>query len=106
MPFKFQTEKKKIPATKDRRRKLTHEQREEIRANPKGLSQRSLAREFGVSRRTVQFILDPLKLEQNLLRREERGGWFKYYDKDKHREAMQDHRKYKKELNEKGELID
>ena len=29
----------------------------------------------------------------------------KYYDKEKHRETMKDHRQYKKELYDKNELV-
>jgi transposase len=88
----------------DRRRKLTDSQRIEIKANREGLSQRKLASKYGVSRRTIQFILDPEKRAENLKRREERAGTKQYYDKDKHRESMKDHRRYKKELLEKGLL--
>ena len=63
MPFK--SEKIKIQGTKhDRRRKLTKEDKEEIYANPLGLSQRVLAAKYGVSRRTIQFVLDPRKAKR------------------------------------------
>lgn len=88
----------------DKRVKLTSEQRHEIFLNKEGLSQRSLAKLYGVSRRTIQFILDPDKLKENLKRREERGGTKQYYDKEKHKDYVQSHRLYKKELNEKGLL--
>ena len=97
MPYK--SEKIKIEGTKhDRRRKLTDADKEEIKSNPLGLSQRKLALMYGVSRRTIQFTLDPQKLEENKKRRAERGGSKKYYDKDAHKESMKEHRKYKHEL--------
>lgn len=88
----------------DRRRKLTDDEREEIALNPRGLSQRALAREYGVSRRLITFILDPKKHEENKQRRQERGGSKAYYDVDKHRESMQGHRKYKRKLLDEGKL--
>ena len=56
-----------IPYEKDGRRKLTNEDKEVIRNLKDEYSQRQLAAKFGVSRRTIQFILDPKKLEANLL---------------------------------------
>lgn len=84
--------------TLDKRVKLTPTQREEIATNKQGLSQRKLAAEYGVSRRTIQFILDPEKHKQNLLRRKERGGTMVYYDKKKNSAAIKKHRAYKKQL--------
>ncbi len=104
MPFK--SEKLKMKKSDDRRRKLTDAQRSEIAVNAGGLSQRELARMYGVSRRTVQFILDPAKAEQNKLRREERGGSKIYYVKEKHTIATREHRQYKQQLYLKGLLID
>lgn len=88
----------------DRRIKLTDEQREEIKSNPLGLSQRRLAAMYEVSRRTIQFILDPEKLEENKKRREERGGSKEYYDKEKNTKAMREHRQYKNQLYKEGKL--
>ena len=103
MPYKH-TELK-IPRNIDKRVKLTYEQREEIRQNKLGLSQRALAMEYNVSRRTIQFILDPSKLEENLKRRAERGGSSKYYDKELHKGYMKTYRQRKQKLMLKGELI-
>jgi len=63
-----------------------------------GESHNKIARRFKVSKRTVQFILDPDKLAQNKLRREERGGSTLYYEKDKHKEAIKSLRRYKQKL--------
>jgi len=63
-----------------------------------GSSQRELARRFKVSKRTIQFILDPSKLEENLKRRAERGGSSIYYDRGVHNEAIKSLRKYKQKL--------
>ena len=64
----------------------------------RGLSQRKLAALFNVSRRLITFIIDPAKHTDNLERRRERGGSKQYYNKDKHTEAIKEHRKYKHKL--------
>lgn len=103
MPYKSQ--KIKIAGTKyDRRIKLTPEQKEEIFQNKDGLSQRALAKAYGVSRRTIQFILHPKKLEENKKRREERGGWTQYYDPSTWPETMKEHRRYKQDLKLQGKI--
>lgn len=105
MPFK--SEKILIENTSfDRRVKLTDNDKELIRKIRKeeNLSQRELARKFNVSRRLIQYILDPEKLEENKRLREERGGSKQYYNKEKHREYMKDHRRYKQDLYTKGEI--
>ena len=90
--------------TLDRRIKLTEEQRVEIFENRQGLSQRKLAELYEVSRRTIQFILDPSKLEQNKKLRAEKGGSKIYYDKEKHRVSTKEHRDYKKKLHLEGKI--
>ena len=91
----------------DRRVKLTDDDKELIRkiSKEENLSQRELARKFNVSRRLIQYVLDPEKLTENKRIREERGGSKQYYDKEKHREYMKDHRRYKQDLYIKGEII-
>ena len=91
----------------DRRVKLTDDDKELIRkiSKEENLSQRELARKFNVSRRLIQYVLDPEKLTENKRIREERGGTKQYYDKEKHREYMKDHRRYKQDLYIKGEII-
>jgi hypothetical protein len=88
----------------DRRVKLTPEQKSEIHKNVLGLSQRELARIWNVSRRTIQFILHPEKLEENKKRRAERGGWKQYYDSDLWAETMKEHRRYKQKLKVEGKI--
>lgn len=96
-----------IKGTKhDRRVKLTPEDKKTIKklyASGKW-STRGLAREYQVSKRLIQFTLDPKKLEENKQRRAERGGSKQYYDKNKWREAMKEHRHYKHKLYIKGEI--
>jgi len=101
----YNSEKIIIAGTKyDKRIKLSDEDRKEIVSLYKlpEWSQRKLAKKFGVSRRLIQFILDPEKHQRNLERRKETGGSKQYYDKDKWREEMKKHRKYKQELHLKG----
>ena len=51
----------------DKRKKLTQAQKEEIAEliNSSKLGDRKIAEQFGVSRRTVQFLRTPSKLVQN-----------------------------------------
>ena len=66
MPYK--SEKIKLSETQDRRRKLTEKQKEEIRAiYATGVcGARPLAKQFGVSRKTIQVIVNPHELEDVL----------------------------------------
>ncbi|HAX18414.1 MAG TPA: hypothetical protein DCY00_07465 [Actinobacteria bacterium] len=104
MPYK--SESIIIAHTKhDRRIKLTDEQRKEIPEKYlSGISQRKLAKMYSVSRRLISFIINPSVYEENLKRREERGGTKFYYDKKKHREYIKDHRRYKQKLKITGEI--
>jgi hypothetical protein len=105
MPYKFQTDKTLLPRDKDRRVKLTDVQREQIKENIEGLSQRKLADKYGVSRRMIAFIVDPSKLEENKKRREERGGWKQYYNKEEHTFATREHRHYKQKIMQSEQSI-
>lgn len=67
----------------------------------RGLSSRKLASMFNVSRRLVQFIIDPNKHKENLERRRENGGSSLYYNKEYHAQKTKEHRIYKKQLFEK-----
>jgi Zn-dependent peptidase ImmA (M78 family) len=101
----YLSEKIKIAKTKhDKRCKLTDVQKEEIREEYKDpeSSQRKLARKYNVSRRLIQYILDPEKLKENRRRRLERGGWRQYYDSEKNTKYMRTHRAYKQKLHIEG----
>lgn len=106
MPYKHESSGKTIPTELKRTARLTDAEREKIKENPDNLSQRALARQYGVSRRTIQFILDPKKLEENKKRREERGGSKIYYDREKHTASIRAHRRYKKRLDDASLLND
>ena len=99
MPHEHERKKTPMPEGKDRRVKLNDTQRERIRQLHKaGASMRQLACSFSVSRRLIDFICHPEKLERNKECRQQRGGWRQYYDKENHRETMKEHRHYKKEV--------
>ena len=69
-------------------------------------SQRGLAKLYGVSRRLIVFILDPLKHQANIARKQELLKTKSYYDKDKQRAYMRSHRQYKQQLYLDNKLID
>ena len=105
MPYKNETLKLKLPREKDKRVKLSLEDREEIKRLYGKVSQRQLARDFGVSRSLVRWYGDPDKHKQNLKRRAERGGSMIYYDKKKSIKAIRETRRKRQELYLKGELL-
>ncbi|MFW9871886.1 MAG: hypothetical protein ACFFG0_02210 [Candidatus Thorarchaeota archaeon] len=99
MPFK--SEKIIIANTQfDKRIKLSREDKEKIISLYKNtnVSQRDLAKMFNVSRRLIQFILYPEKLEENKKRRAEHGGWKQYYNKKSNAKSQKKHRHYKQKL--------
>lgn len=101
MPYKSQN--LKIAGTShDRRRRLTDKQKDEINALKDSISVTSCAKIYGVSKRTIQFLWYPERLERNKQLRQERGGHHQYYDKEKHREYIKQHRHHKQELYLKG----
>ena len=101
MPYK--SEKLKLPPNKDRRRKLTDEQKEEIkRIYAEGkCGTRPLAKQFGVSRSTIQIIVNPAIAERVKQRTKEH--WRDYRPSKKEwATTMKEHRHYKQELYLKG----
>ena len=103
MPYK--SEKIKLPPTKDRRRKLTDEQKEEIRliyAEGK-VGTRPLAKQFGVSRSLIQGIVNPDIAERN--RQRTKDHWRDYRpSKEERAKTQREHRRYKQDLYLKGEI--
>lgn len=96
------TDKNRIGRENDRRRKVSDAEREEIiqRYND-GQSQRKIARETGVSRRQIGFIVDPERYKAHLERNKKNEHWKKYYDKDTRRIYMQRYRARLKALGKK-----
>lgn len=105
MPYK--SERIKLSKEQDRRIKLTDDQREEIRNKySTGLySQRTLAKEYNVSRRLISFILDEEKQKRNaeLFKIRKSDGRYKP-TKEEWAKTVREHRRYKQELYLKGEL--
>jgi hypothetical protein len=106
MPYVSQ--KIKLQPTQKKSLKLTDEQKEEIRRiyAQGGTSWNNLAKEYGVSKRLIGFILKPETLKENYQRRVDNGGSKRYYDKDKHTVAMRKHRQYKQGLYVNGKLVE
>lgn len=102
MPYK--SEKIKLSEYQDRRRKLTEDQKEEIRKiYASGVcGTRPLAKQYGVSKSTIQLIVNPTRREA--VKRRIKEHWRDYYDTKKAVEAIRKTRKYKHELYLKGEL--
>ncbi len=63
-----------------------------------GWSQRQLAAHFNVSRRQIQFILDPKKQEANYQKRLEKGGSKQYYDKEYNTKSVRESRNKKHKI--------
>ena len=102
-------EKLHIPKELDLRIKLSDEDKEEIQyryLEIGGVSQRDLAKEYGVSRRLIQFAIYPEKQKENYEQRQRRGGSKQYYSKERNTDAMRRHRAYKRGLMKKGLLVD
>lgn len=89
----------------DRRVKLIPCKREMVHYwYQKGVSIRAIAKMFAVDKRLIQFELFPERKQKNLSDRQDIGGTKIYYDKEKHRETMKEHRNYKNKLF-KNEII-
>ena len=98
MPYKFETDKKKLPKELDRRIKLTNEDREEIiKLISSWLSDSKIGSMFWVSRKTIYFIRNPEQLLKNKQDYKIRRSDWRYYSKQKQTEAIQKTRIYKKE---------
>lgn len=105
MPYK--SEKINLPPEYDRRRKLTEEQKEEIRVKyATGFySQRQLAREYNVSRRLITFCIDDTKREKCAEQFKERRKDGRYKPTKKEWAAItRDHRRYKNNLYRQGKI--
>lgn len=98
MPYKSEKLIKLEGTSKDRRRKLLDEKKDEICSLKGQIGRNECARLFNVSRRTVDFLWHPEKLQKNKQLRQERGGWKHYYSKDQHKESMKNWRHYKQEI--------
>ena len=95
-----------IPKKYDRRIKLSDDDRKEIReAYATGAtSYNKLATEFGVSKRTIYWVVNPDKQKENYDLRVAKGGSKMFYNREKHTASMRAHREYKNELLKEGKL--
>lgn len=107
MAYKFETEHLKLSKEDDKRVKLNDEEKKEIKKlyDTGMFSQRKLAKMYGVSRRSIQFIIDPEKLKENRKKFSERQKDGRYYNKERHREYIKKHRERKKQLYNEGKLV-
>ena len=103
MPYKSETIK--LAPTQDRRRKLTDEQKEEIKHIYKSgvCGTRPLAEQFGVSKSTIQIIVNPDRAER--VKQRNKDHWRDYRPtKEEWAATMREHRRYKHTLYVNGEL--
>ena len=100
------SEKIPLPPQYDRRRKLTEDDKFEIVRLRKehNLSQRTLARMFGVSRRLIIFIIDPEKYKRAKAQFKERRKDGRYYDRETNTIAVRNTRQYKHKLYLDGKI--
>ena len=105
MPYKFETQKLKIPRELNRSIKLTDFDKEEIKKLYKTgkWSHRTLADKYNVSKSLIGMVLNPERLEAVRKRRKEHSS--EYYCKEKQKEYMKRKREYKFELYKKNKLI-
>lgn len=105
MPYK--SEKKNVAGTQyDSRVKLTGEDKDRIRwlyYNTE-TSQRKLAKQFGVSRRLIQFITDPEKEKKCKEQFAERQKDGRYYDREEHNKQIKRLRAKKQKLHLEGKI--
>lgn len=100
------SEKIPLPPQYDRRRKLTEDDKIEIVRLRKehNLSQRTLARMFGVSRKLIIFIIDPERHERAKAQFKERRKDGRYYDRETNTIAVRNTRQYKQQLYLDGKI--
>lgn len=103
MPYAF--ERKLIPQSLDRRRKLSDAQKDEIASRYKagGVSMSKLAVEYGVSKKLILLIVNPDAMERN--KKHITEHWRDYYDTAKNTAMRREFRANKKELEARGQLL-
>ena len=103
MPYK--SEKIKLPEQLDRRRKLTEEQKQEIREKygTGFYSLNGLAKEYSVSKKLILITVNPDSKAKSDNRIKEH--WRDYAaSKEERAEIMKEHRHYKQELYKSGKI--
>lgn len=105
MPYK--SEKIKLKGLQDRRKKLTDEQREEIKRlyGTGCYSLNGLAKQFEVSKKTILLIVNENSAEKAKQYRKE--NWREWQRTgEEWNETVREHRKYKQTLYKEGKLKD
>lgn len=105
MPYK--SEKIKLKGLQDRRKRLTDEQREEIKSlyGTGHYSLNDLAKKFVVSKKTILLIVNSNSAEKaKQYRKEHWKEWQR--TGEEHNEAIKNTRRYKNELYKNGKLKD
>ena len=100
MPFKSEQKGLIIPKHLNKNVKLSEEDKKqivEIRKNT-GLSYQKIGNQFGVSKKRIIQICNPEieKREKEQMKERQKDG--RYYNKEKHKIYMKNHRRYKQEL--------
>lgn len=107
MPYSF--EELHIPREYDRRVKVTDDDRLIIkRMFNEGVAIRAITRHFEgrLSRKIITYVIYPERQEKARADYKERRKDGRYYNRDRHREAMRRHRAHKRELNKAGKLLE
>ncbi len=107
MPYKFETDNLKLSGLQDRRRKLTDEDKTEIKRlyDAGAGSWQALADRFHVSKKTIGLIVNPAFKERN--DRHIKEHWRDYRPDNETRAAIvREHRHYKQQLYLAGELTE
>ena len=102
IPYKVEIDKVKL-GEYDRRRRLTDDQKEEIKKlYATGLfSHRELARYYKVSKSCIRILVNPDRAEK--VRQRIKEHWRDYKEtKEDHARHMRENRRYKKQLYDKG----
>ena len=99
MPYFYEYQKIKLPRNKDRRRSITDKERREVlhlfRA---GVAIREITRQIKHSRRAIQFIIYPDRLEKVKRAAKDRGQSARSYAKVRGKKwaaTIREHRRYK-----------
>ena len=104
MPYKHESEHIKLVGLQDRRRKLTDEQKEEIREKREhGKSLNTLAKEYNVSKKLILITVNPeskAKQEKYI-----KDHWREFRQSQEYcTRATRETRRYKQELMKSGKL--
>lgn len=97
----YTSEKIKLPRTLDRRVKLTEEDKENITTrynNGEGIRAIARAYESLCSRRMIQFVLFPERLQKMTTKHIQEKSHLKYYDREKNTVSVRNTRNYKQGL--------